>query len=114
VHLFRVAAHFRRPGKEAVANHSSRNVWGDRRDLPTAWRGRETAVQYDQMQSLHHRWQQRASPQARAHERRPGRLAKESTRTLSQSSINMYNNDVGKRFMKQKGTLTSATIYFTS
>jgi hypothetical protein len=30
------------------------------------------------------------------------------------SSIDMYNNDVGKRFMKYKGTLTSATLYFTS
>jgi hypothetical protein len=26
----------------------------------------------------------------------------------------MYNNDVGERFIKQKGTLTSATLYFTS
>jgi hypothetical protein len=24
----------------------------------------------------------------------------------------MYNNDVGKRFMKEKGTLTSATLLF--
>ena len=30
------------------------------------------------------------------------------------SSIDMYNNDVGKRFVKLKGTLTSATLYFTS
>ena len=30
------------------------------------------------------------------------------------SSIDMYNYDVGKRFMKKKGTLTSATLYFTS
>ena len=30
------------------------------------------------------------------------------------SSIDMYNNDVGKRFMKKKGTLTKATLYFTS
>ena len=29
------------------------------------------------------------------------------------SSIDLYNNDVGKRFMKVKGTLTSATLYFT-
>ena len=31
-----------------------------------------------------------------------------------ESSIDMYNNDVGKRFMKQKGTLTSATLHFNS
>ncbi len=28
-------------------------------------------------------------------------------------SIDMYNNDVGRRFIKQKGTLTSATFYFS-
>ena len=30
------------------------------------------------------------------------------------SSMYMYFNDVSKRFMKQKGTLTSDTLYFTS
>ena len=30
------------------------------------------------------------------------------------SSIDMYNNDVGKKLMKLKGTLTSATLYFAS
>jgi hypothetical protein len=30
------------------------------------------------------------------------------------SSIDMYNNDVGKRFMKQTGALKDATLYFAS
>jgi hypothetical protein len=30
------------------------------------------------------------------------------------SSMYMYNNDVGKKFLKLKGTLMSATLYFTS
>jgi hypothetical protein len=33
---------------------------------------------------------------------------------VCKSCTDMYNNDVGKRFMKLKGTLTSATLYFTS
>jgi hypothetical protein len=31
-----------------------------------------------------------------------------------ESSIDMYNNDVGKRFMKQTGALKDATLYFAS
>jgi len=30
------------------------------------------------------------------------------------SSIDMYNNDVGKKFMKQTGALKYATLYFAS
>jgi len=30
------------------------------------------------------------------------------------SSIDMYNNDVGKKFMKQTGALKAATLYFAS
>ena len=30
------------------------------------------------------------------------------------STIDMLKHDVGKRFMKYKGTITSATLYFTS
>ena len=31
-----------------------------------------------------------------------------------ESSIDMYNNDVGKKFMKQTGALKTATLYFAS
>ena len=31
-----------------------------------------------------------------------------------QSSIDMYNNDGGKKFMKQTGALKAATLYFAS
>jgi len=31
-----------------------------------------------------------------------------------ESSIDMYNNDVGKKFMKQTGALKDATLYFAS
>ena len=30
------------------------------------------------------------------------------------SSIDMYNNDGGKKFMKQTGALKAATLYFAS
>jgi hypothetical protein len=39
-------------------------------------------------------------------------------RTATNSSIDMYNNDVGKesaqKFMKQTGDLKAATLYFAS
>jgi hypothetical protein len=37
-----------------------------------------------------------------------------STSKQHHLSIDMYNNDVGERFMKYKGALTSATLYLTS
>jgi len=33
-------------------------------------------------------------------------------KSVHASSIDMYNNDVGKRFMKQTGALKDATLYF--
>ena len=42
------------------------------------------------------------------------KLMESSKGSGSASRIDMYKNDVGKRFMKYKGTLTSATLYFTS
>jgi hypothetical protein len=37
-----------------------------------------------------------------------------SERARGASSIDMYNNDGGKKFMKQTGALKAATLYFAS